>query len=934
MDLIEREEELASLEGLLASAVVSRGRVALVGGAVATGKSALLRTLAEQAIELGALAVTATGSRLERDLPLGVLGQLIQDAPLVAGERDRALALLDEGARAVANAQEAAEQQIDAQIVHALCTVLLDLSERYPLMIIVDDVHHADRVSLLCLAYLARRVRGARIVAVFGHSDQGRYTDAYFQTDLLRQPHCRRLQLAPLSRAGVAGLAAERVGREAAARFADDWYALSGGNPLLATALADDHREFVRSAAGEPPTTVVIGDQYGQAVLSCLERGQPQAMRVARGLAILGETDGLDRLLDIPAMDIGRELLSLSAAGLLTVGSFRHEALRQAVLAGVDPEERMDLHRRAAELAYDAGAAPAVVAEHLLQAGRVEAAWVVPTLEEAARSALRGGQVESAVAYLRMAWRECADEAHRSKIMTMLVRAEWRINPAAPAGHLAELAEAMHRGSLRGSDAVVLARALLWHGRFDDARDVLEQLNESMEAADHETVAELVVVQLWLRATHPPLLAHVRHTAAERGLATMVSVSVSRRLESTLALAEVLTRGPREQHLDAVERILEDSRLDEMTMETVENSLLALTYAGRCERVAPWCDLFSIEASSRQAPSRQARLAAIRAEIAIRQGDMPAAEHHARVALDTIPMSSWGVAIGGPLSSLILALTAMGRYGAVREHLDRPVPDAMFQTRYGLHYLHARGRHSLATEYPALALRDFQRCGELMAAWNLDTPGLIPWRADAGEACLRMGQVEEARRLIEAQLAACGTEARRGRGIALRLLAAVSEPSRRPALLRQATEYLQMAGDKYELARALFDLVEVYDALGEYRRARTIAGRAQVVAGECRAEPLVKALARAGDGGAAASPLPRDLIKALSDGERRVAALAAAGYSNREIAARLYITISTVEQHLTRTYRKLNITRRADLPLVLEFSNQRGNQGSGEQATL
>ncbi|MBG0829055.1 AAA family ATPase [Planomonospora sp. ID67723] len=918
MGLIEREEELASLEDLLSGAVMGRGRIALVGGAVATGKSTLLRALTEQAIELGALSVTATGSRAERELPLGVLRQLIQDAPLVAAERDRALALLDEGARAAASSDGGAGPQVDAQVVHTLCTVLLDLAERYPLTIVVDDVHHADRASLLCLVYLARRVRNARILAVFSHADGEGYTDAYFQTDLLRQPHCRRIRLTPLSRAGVAALVAARAGVRPTERLADEWYALSGGNPLLAGAMGDDHEDFVR-ASGEHPTGAVVGDQFGQAVLACLQRGRPQTVQVAHGLAVLGETEGLDRLLDIPAPDISRELLSLGAAGLIDAGNFRHEAVREAVLAGVDVQERMDLHHRAAELTYAMGLPPSAVAGHLLRASRVDAPWVVPVMEEAARSALRDGQVESAVAYLRLAWRECADEARRSKIMTMLVRAEWRINPAAPAGRLAELAEAMHRGSLRGGDAVVLARALLWHGRFDDARDVFEQLSRS-DAADQETTAELVVAQLWLRATYPPFLTHLRRAAGERGLASMVSVMVSQRLESTLALAEVLSKGPREASMNAVERILEDSRLDEMTLDTVENSLLALTYAGRCEKAAPWCDLFSVEASSRQAPSRQARLAAIRAEIAIRQGDMPAAEHHARIALDIIQASGWGVAVGGPLSSLILALTAMGRYDAVREYLDWPVPEAMFQTRYGLHYLHARGRHSMATGYFALALRDFQRCGELMAAWNLDAPGLIHWRAEAGEACLRLGQPQEARQLIQAQLDACGSGARRSKGIALRLLAATSEPARRPALLRQATEYLQLAGDKYELARALFDLVEAYDALGEHRRARTIAGRAQAVARECRAEPMIGLLA--GGNGAVPSPSPSELIGGLTDAERRVATLAAAGYSNREIAAKLYVTISTVEQHLTRTYRKLNISQRADLPLLLEFGDQ------------
>ncbi|WP_143219702.1 helix-turn-helix domain-containing protein, partial [Actinomadura sp. CNU-125] len=60
-----------------------------------------------------------------------------------------------------------------------------------------------------------------------------------------------------------------------------------------------------------------------------------------------------------------------------------------------------------------------------------------------------------------------------------------------------------------------------------------------------------------------------------------------------------------------------------------------------------------------------------------------------------------------------------------------------------------------------------------------------------------------------------------------------------------------------------------------------------------------------------------DPFTELSDAERRVAALAAEGWTNRQIAKRLHVTTSTVEQHLTRVYRKLRINRRTDLPLDL-----------------
>ncbi|WP_214416978.1 helix-turn-helix transcriptional regulator [Sphaerisporangium fuscum] len=924
MSLIDRHEALASLEGLLASAIMGKGRVALVSGPVATGKSRLLHSFAEQAAELGALPISATGSLAERDLPLGVLGQLIQDAPLVMEERDRAMALLSEGARTTISAGPDADtlRQVDAQIVHALCTVLLELSERYPLMIVVDDVHHADRASLLCLAYLARRVRFASIVAVFSHSTHARHAEASFLTELVRQPHCRRVQLSPLSQAGVMSVVAAQLGNEPAERFAGEWYSYSGGNPLLVSGLVEDYQTAMR-ALGEPPSELVPGEGYGQAVLSCLYRADPKVLRVACGLGVLGRPDSLDRLLGVTPEHVSRELQSLAAAGVLAAGRFRHEAARAAVLAELDADQRTELHRRAALLAYEGGGQAGVIADHLLHAGPVEEPWAVDVLEEAARHALREGRVEPAVEYLRLARRVCPDEQQRVRITTALMRAEWRINPSTPAGRFPELTDALHRGHLRGADAVVLSKALLWHGRFEEAQEVLKHLGKPADKLDADTVTELVVTRPWLRCSYAPFLAHLPQVTAEQSRAAILTVAAYRRLESAITLAAVLTRGPREEIVTVVERILRTARLDEMSMDTVESALLALTYGGRPDKAAPWCDMFIDEASSRHAPSRKARLSAIRAEIALRQGDMLGAEFHGRLALDTIPLSGWGVAVGGPLSSLVIASTAMGNHDAVNELLDQPVPEAMFQTRWGLHYLHARGRYSLATDHPQLALRDFQRCGELMGRWDLDVPWLIPWRTEAAEACLRLGRPDQARRLVEDQIRRCGNGAPRVHGIAMRLLAAISEPRHRPMLLRQAGDLLQAGGDRYELARVLVDLTEAFHALGEYRRAGMIGGRARAVAQECHAEPLARTLSRNSDTAAAppAASDTADVTAVLSDAERRVAVLAAAGYTNREIADKLYVTVSTVEQHLTRTYRKLDITSRAELPSTLELGS-------------
>jgi DNA-binding CsgD family transcriptional regulator len=571
-------------------------------------------------------------------------------------------------------------------------------------------------------------------------------------------------------------------------------------------------------------------------------------------------------------------------------------------------------------LAHRSGASSAVVAEHLVGAGEVSDPWAVPVLEDAARQALREGRVAAAVRYLKLALESCTDNLRRARITATLVRAEWRINPSASTGYLPELAAAMRGGHLRGVDALMLIKALLWHGQFGDAREVFEHLSAHSEQADAETLAELAITRPLLHATYPSFRPMLRAGSAQP--AAMVTVTASHRLEAANALATVLTRGPSERLTATVERILQTSRLDDISLDTVESALLALTYGGCQERAAPWCDMFIEEAGVRRAPSRQARLAAIRAEISMRLGDLAAAQRHAHAALTVMPPSSWGVAVGGPLAVLIMADTATGDFGAVRDHLDQPVPEEMFQTRYGLHYLYARGRYSLAIGELPLALRDFEQCGQLAAQWGLDAPGLVPWRIDAAEALLRLNSADQAQKLIEEQLARCGKGETRVRAMGLRLFAACSQARHRPMFLRQAAD-LHTGGDEYELARTLVDLTEAFQAVGETRRAGMIARRARATAEKAGALPLLKMLNREtgwDDGEPAGQPMNAVGGPAfLSEAERRVAALAAAGYTNREISEKLYITISTVEQHLTRTYRKLNVTRRTDLPASLNL---------------
>ncbi|WIV61931.1 helix-turn-helix domain-containing protein [Amycolatopsis nalaikhensis] len=102
--------------------------------------------------------------------------------------------------------------------------------------------------------------------------------------------------------------------------------------------------------------------------------------------------------------------------------------------------------------------------------------------------------------------------------------------------------------------------------------------------------------------------------------------------------------------------------------------------------------------------------------------------------------------------------------------------------------------------------------------------------------------------------------------------------------------------------------------LGDYNRARTAQRRAVQLAKSCGADPLWRSLTPAGAPAVTEQVAEELSPSTLSAAEQRVASLASLGHTNREIGRKLYITVSTVEQHLTRVYRKLNINRRTELP--------------------
>ena len=375
--------------------------------------------------------------------------------------------------------------------------------------------------------------------------------------------------------------------------------------------------------------------------------------------------------------------------------------------------------------------------------------------------------------------------------------------------------------------------------------------------------------------------------------------------------------------------VLSRYHLSDETVQPLIFSLWALIYADRLDLATTWAERLLNECRRLQAPAWQAMLTAVRAEVDLRRGNLADAEEQARAALVQMPANSWGIGVAHPVATLIQALTEMGRSDDALTALRRPIPEALLDTLPGLHYRRARGRWYMTTGRHQAALTDFRACGELMTRWGIDGSGLVPWRTDAAEALLAIGQPEKARTLAAEQAERVVPSQRRLHGSTLRVLGtSTTESQSRLKTLQQAVDVLEGTNDRLQLAFALRDLGSCYQATGDLTRARMLMRRTWHMAKSCGAEPLWSELVTqqqttrerepaqpesAEDG----VPMPTRIDSLLSSAEHRVAVLAAHGLTNREISAKLYITVSTVEQHLTRIYRKLRVKRRRDLPTNL-----------------
>jgi len=313
-----------------------------------------------------------------------------------------------------------------------------------------------------------------------------------------------------------------------------------------------------------------------------------------------------------------------------------------------------------------------------------------------------------------------------------------------------------------------------------------------------------------------------------------------------------------------------------------------------------------------------------RARLALRRGDLTAAEADARAVLDASGRSP--PLVNGLLATGVLVdvLVERGDLDGAERALGSLVADLGGTSLMAPILRHARGRLLFAQRRFGEALGDFRAAGETATGGLALSPCWLPWRSDAALAALAFGEPDTARRLSDEELElARAFGAPRALGVALRAAGLVAGGHRGQALLREAIEVLAGPDTRLEQARALADLGALLRRSNHRVEARQLLRQAVDAAHHLGAGALAQ---RAETELRATGAKPRRVLlsglEALTASERRIAELAAEGLTNREIAQTLFVTARTVEGHLTNVFNKLDVKARTELPAALATPTQ------------
>jgi DNA-binding CsgD family transcriptional regulator len=936
--LLEREVQVAALRALADAARSGGGRFVVVEGTAGIGKTRLLAEGRAIAGSAGMRVLAARGGELEGEFAYGIVRQLFEPlvavvapdlrAELLSGPAALIASLL--GASQPAGSRDAAAEGSLA-IVHGLYWLAANVALHQPTLVAIDDLHWADTPSLQWLLYLTRRLEGVPLLVVAGtRPPEGEGQDPMLVAELIADPEAAAIRPEPLGRASIAVLARELHGLEPDEAFCAALESATGGNPLFVGAVLDAvAREGTSPTAEHAARLLEIGAQGVARVVGLrLARLRPGALALLRAASVLG--DGVElrhaaALADVEAGELGPAAAALVRLDLLRREDpleFFHPVVRRAVYETLDVVERGAAHRRAAELLLAAGAPPESAAGHLLRVAPQADPFVVSTLRQAAERSLAQGAADAAVEYLTRALEEQLDPAARAEVLVELGLAERRTNGPAAADHLRAGLELLADPTRRGEVALELGRALWFTDRIADAFAVFERALGEVDRERDPDLYELLLAELISSAwSNPQTFPIAKAAIGELDLDALHGGLGSEILLATIAHYEYRLGLRRELAVELARRALASGNLLASGSTAFYDTVVVLARSGFIDEAVSILDHAVAQARRRGDILNVALMLMTRGKQQTDRGDLRAAVADLREAIDLSVAHGMLVTWPSNIGFLAHALLERGETGEAARVIDQgDFPEQLPLEKVQLVYFRlSRGRLRIETGSPERGVEELLQVGETAGLVPFDNPSGMPWRSWAAEGLRRLGRNEEARVLAEEELAlARRWGAPQAIGASLRVLGLVEGGEAGIGLLREAVEVLAGSQARLEHAHALVDLGAALRRANQRTEARERLREGVDLAGRVGAFGLA---GRANEEIAATGARPRKVLQtgldALTASERRVALLAAGGMTNKEIAQTLFVTIKTVEVHLSSAYRKLAISSRAQLDKAL-----------------
>ena len=954
---VGRGTELSTLVAGLESAVAGEPVVVLVGGEAGVGKTRLVEEAAARARAEGARVLT--GSCIEvggEGLPLSpvvdVLRSLMRQMPddeldgVLGPARIELARLLPEldPQRPASAAPAGAEG--NARVLELMFGVVERLAADRPLMLVIEDLHWADRSTLDLVALLVRALRDARVLLVIT-----------FRSDELHRSHplrplvtgwervrsVRRIELQRFTREEVASQLEAILGDRPTRAMLDLLYERSEGNAFL----IEEILAALGAGAGPHELPATLRD----VLLARAEQLPVQTLTLLRIAAAAGRSVPdrlLARVADLDDASLDAALRDAVEHHLLVIDEsgqgyrFRHALTRDAIYSDALPRERVRIHAAYAEalsaepgLVGAEGSAAAALALHWSAAHDLPQA--LPAYVEAGRLAAAYAPTE-ALRHLEQAlelWPSVPDAAERCglDIVELLRLAGLSASAAGePERALALFDEALGELGTAGDSerlALVLearSQPLVLLGRGDEAHDALERA-ASLLPADPPTVARAVVLASLARMRAVFSGDYETCKAVSEEALGAARAAGAREQEANAQIMLGVARCYLGEHeagiasLQAGRKLAEAIGADATALRAHLNLSDSLVLLGRYAEAADVTE-HGLRLAERIGLARHVYgilLIFNRADALVHLGRWTEAE---RLLSDAIDDAGSGAVAGLPYVLRASIAVRAGRYETATEDLDAASrgPEwssdqytmAVALTRTEL--ARARGDIEAARQaavYPRAI--DLHAGGE-GPRWPLIWLALRIEAEAATPAADRVSALAEA----AARLPAPTPAARAYRALAAAEQARVAVE---PARWSEAIDACREDGDPYLIAYALLRGAETDVAAGARDEATAALEEATRLADDLGAAPLLEeayALARrARLKLASGTPTDRHLPAedepfGLTPREREVLALLAAGRSNPQIAEALFISRKTASVHVSNIISKLNVSSRGE----------------------